>query len=293
MTSTEDFTTYYNLAISSLLSPEGVKGVVGTIPNVTAIPYFTTVPWNAIELPQASADQLNAALSVNYNAFLDGMKQAGVLTDEEVAKRKVNYAAGKNGILINDETLTDLTPYMQGPYAGLQPYAIARQATGNDLFLLVAASHLGKGLDANGVPDVGISVPLFNTSKPELKGDDLVLITPEIVAISTRIAQFNQIIKTIADGTDNRVAVADVNAAFNQIVANAITSSGTIVNGVTINPVLSPPTAAFSEDGVHPNSRGYAFAANIFIEAINAKFGAKIPLVNISKYNSTGLPVNP
>src|SRR5690606_3188975 len=106
MTSTEDFTTYYNLAISSLLSPEGVKGVVGTIPNVTAIPYFTTVPWNAIELPQASADQLNAALSVNYNAFLDGMKQAGVLTDEEVAKRKVNYAAGKNGILINDETLT-------------------------------------------------------------------------------------------------------------------------------------------------------------------------------------------
>src|SRR5690606_29289440 len=164
---------------------------------------------------------------------------------EEVAKRKVNYAAGKNGILINDETLTDLTPYMQGPYAGLQPYAIARQATGNDLFLLVAASHLGKDLDANGVPDVGISVPLFNTSKPELKGDDLVLITPEIVAISTRIAQFNQIIKTIADGTDNRVAVADVNAAFNQIVANAITSSGTIVNGVTINPVLSPPTAAF------------------------------------------------
>jgi hypothetical protein len=49
----------------------------------------------------------------------------------------------------------------------------------------------------------------------------------------------------------------------------------------------------FSEDGVHPNSRGYAFMANTFISAINAKFTSTIPAVDISKYLGTGLPVNP
>jgi hypothetical protein len=62
---------------------------------------------------------------------------------------------------------------------------------------------------------------------------------------------------------------------------------------VTITPSFVPPTGAFSEDGVHPNSRGYAFMANIFIQAINTKFSANVPLADISKYKGTGLPVNP
>ncbi|MFM7851876.1 MAG: hypothetical protein ACKO96_08155, partial [Flammeovirgaceae bacterium] len=64
-------------------------------------------------------------------------------------------------------------------------------------------------------------------------------------------------------------------------------------DGVSITPSFAPPTGAFSEDGVHPNSRGYAFMANIFIDAINAKFGATIPKAKLSDYKGTALPVNP
>jgi hypothetical protein len=66
-----------------------------------------------------------------------------------------------------------------------------------------------------------------------------------------------------------------------------------VVNGVTITPALTPPTGVFSEDGVHPNSRGYAYMANVFIDAINAKFGATIPKANLGDYKGTGLPINP
>ena len=66
-----------------------------------------------------------------------------------------------------------------------------------------------------------------------------------------------------------------------------------VANGVTITPNFTPPTGAFSEDGVHPNSRGYAFLANVYIDAINAKFGATIPHASLADYKGIGLPVHP
>jgi hypothetical protein len=61
---------------------------------------------------------------------------------------------------------------------------------------------------------------------------------------------------------------------------------------VTITPNFAPPTGVFSEDGVHPNSRGYSFMANVFIDAINTKFTATIPKASIADYKGTGLPVS-
>jgi hypothetical protein len=63
------------------------------------------------------------------------------------------------------------------------------------------------------------------------------------------------------------------------------------MNNITITPNINPPTGIYSEDGIHPNSRGYAFLSRVFIEAINTKFGSTIPLTNISKYKSTALPI--
>ena len=41
---------------------------------------------------------------------------------------------------------------------------------------------------------------------------------------------------------------------------------------------------AFSLDGVHPTARGYAFVANLAIDAINRKYTANIPMVDIGNY---------
>jgi lysophospholipase L1-like esterase len=219
-------------------------------------------------------------LANNYNAFLAGMNQAGVISATELAQRTIKYVSGQNPVLISDETLTNLTPYMQGAYAGLLPYAQARQTTSSDLVTLSAGSVIGTAKDGNAQTVYGVSYPL---------GDKYVLIPSETTAILTSTADFNAIIKSVAGIYSDRIAVADINASFTSFVTNQIIAS----DGVFITPTFTPPTGAFSEDGVHPNSRGYAYMANIFIDAINAKFGATVPKASLADYKGVGLPLFP
>jgi lysophospholipase L1-like esterase len=198
-----------------------------------------------------------------------------VISSTEAAARKLTYKAGQNSILLTDETLTDLTPYMQGPYAALQPYARARQTKSTDILPLSAGSAIGVTIAPNQI--LGVSVPL---------ADQYVLIPTEIAAIETARQSYNAVIQaTVA--ANSRLALADVNAAFNSF----ITTKVAIANNITVTPNINPPTGIYSEDGLHPNSRGYAFIANIFIDGINAKFGSTIPKVNLAKYSATALPI--
>ncbi|MHB8259234.1 MAG: SGNH/GDSL hydrolase family protein [Bacteroidia bacterium] len=57
------------LNIVNNLSGGGAKGVIGNIPDITSIPFFTTIPWNGLTLDSAKAAQLTVALGflgVNY-----------------------------------------------------------------------------------------------------------------------------------------------------------------------------------------------------------------------------------
>jgi hypothetical protein len=47
---------------------------------------------------------------------------------------------------------------------------------------------------------------------------------------------------------------------------------------------------AFSTDGVHFAPQGNALVANMFIRAINEKYGSKIPQVAVSEYPGLALP---
>lgn len=61
LTSQNIFSGIYNNMVNSLTA-SGAKGVLITIPNVTSVPFFTTVPYNALALTrQGQADSLNAA----------------------------------------------------------------------------------------------------------------------------------------------------------------------------------------------------------------------------------------
>jgi hypothetical protein len=302
LTPKANFQGYYSTAINALMGGTTCKGVVSTIPNVTTIPFFYTVKWNNITIDAATATTLMGATAFGgYNSVLTGL--AGALTATpgafgltanqaapiiaEIATRHVNYAAGSNPILIKDETLVDLGPFFDGMVgagaitptqrAGLTPYQQIRQTTSSDLIPLTAGGVLGK-TGTFGI--LGVSEPL---------GDKYVLIPSETTAILTATADFNSIITTVAAGFSDRIAVADVNAAFTSFVTNQVI----IADGVAITPNFTPPTGAFSEDGVHPNSRGYAYMANIFIDAINAKFGATVPHASLADYSGVGLPLVP
>jgi len=281
-TSEANFQAQYNSAITTLLTTNpNAKGVVANIPDVTTIPFFTTVGWNAITLDAATSSTLTTNLATGYNAFLDGMKAAGYISQAEADKRKLSYKAGSNGILLTDETLTDLTPYMNASPSTqpLLPYARARQAASSDLIPLSAGSILGTTVPGSTTAVYGVSYPV---------SDQYVLIPTETTEVKARTVAFNTIIKNAADGSGGRLALADINATFTALVTN----KAGVYNSVTVTPSFAPPTGAFSEDGVHPNSRGYAFMANIFIDAINTKFSANVPKASLADYKGTGLPVN-
>jgi hypothetical protein len=146
--------------------------------------------------------------------------------------------------------------------------------------VLSAGGVIGTCVGGNAQAINGLSIPL---------GDNLVLIPSEIAEIQQRTNEFNGVILAAANNSNNRLAHADLNTEFKTFVQN----KGATVNGILLTPTITPPYAGFSEDGVHPNGRGYAFLANIFIRAINAKFSSTIPEADITKYRGTRTPVSP
>ena len=50
--------------VITALVANGAKGVMANIPDVTAIPYFTTVPYNGLVLTQGQADSVNMAMQL-------------------------------------------------------------------------------------------------------------------------------------------------------------------------------------------------------------------------------------
>lgn len=296
ITSTAAFQGQYTAAMTALLTNPAVKGVIGTIPDVTTIPFFRTVLWNAIPMDAATATAVNGGFA-GYNAVLDAIKgNAGLLgllgtTGAALDARKISFGAvSNNEIVIADKTLPNLGPALDALLAAgaitstqraqLTSYQQVREANAGDLITLSAGGILGTTVGGNPLLVNGVSVPL---------ADQFVLLPSETTACREAVIAFNAIIKSAADNSNNRVALADFNAAFTDLV----TTRRGVYNGVTITPNFAPPTGAFSEDGVHPNSRGYAFMARICIQAINTKFNAAVPLPDIAKYKGTGLPLNP
>ncbi len=54
-----DFENQYADLVSSLVQT-GSKGALATIPDVTKMPYFTTIPWNGLTLDEANTETLNS-----------------------------------------------------------------------------------------------------------------------------------------------------------------------------------------------------------------------------------------
>ena len=295
LTDAESFALFYEGALGTLQNslPE-VKGVVTNIPDVTLFPYFRTISWNAIGFdPDDPADMGTVALLnqafAGFNAALDGLVAFLGHDAADAALRKVSYSAGANPILIIDEELEDLGPKFDlllanqastpEQRAALAPYEQARPMNQNELVAFPAALILGTLADPGNPTSIyGPVVPL---------NDGLILTEDEIGLIRDRIDDFNNSISVSVGQRNGMFALADVYTLYNTFATQGIAFS----NGVAMTPSLAPPTGTFSEDGLHPNSRGYAHLANYIISVINASFGASIPQAHVGEYQSTHLPL--
>jgi hypothetical protein len=282
LTSQADFDTRLNAALSSMLTAKAdAEGAVANIPDIGGIPYFKTVPYNPVvfltcnPVHVATVAQLNGLTAYGgFNAALDGLVGAGAISASEAAKRKVVFktgtsnSTGANALVITDETLTDLSPLLSSINPALAGFGRVRQANASDLITLPAASIIPTG--------VGISSPM---------GDSYVLLPSEQAEIQTVVDGFNAKIAAAVNSNSSRLVLVDVNAAFKEVAKGTL-----LVNGSSLTSSISPPFGGFSLDGVHPNARGYAYIANLFIQAINAKWGSTIPLCNPNNYPSNELP---
>ncbi|WP_347051155.1 G-D-S-L family lipolytic protein [Flavobacterium olei] len=276
-------------ALITTLTSAGAKGVVANIPYVTSIPFFKTVPYNpltASAIGKGNATQ-GATLISALNAQLYGpLKQA--LTAFNAGDRiNLLSATASNPLLIKDESLTDLTlqltaaftPSLGAQTAGFygKVFGQARQAKASDLILLTTQTAIGTApTAANSGLGVAPPAPLNNFGITYPLQDKHVLIPTEIAELEVATNAFNATIKSLADSKG--LAFVDANAIMKKIDEGGIsadnyTMKSTFVTGGT-----------FSLDGIHPSPRGYAFIANKFIEAINAKYGSNLKGVNVGNY---------
>lgn len=248
LTPTATFTAAYN-ALATQLSASGRKGVVANLPYVTALPYFTTVPFNAVPLNAATATQLNSGYAA-YNGGLAVAQTMGLITAAEKTKRTITFAAGQNAVVMVDSYLTNLSAL------GLPSF---RQATSADLLVLPSRSIIGTAVGGNPAQVNGVSVPLE---------DKWVLSSDEVAEVKAATDAYNLVIQAAA--TANNLAFVDAKTTMDQLSTtginfNTYTMTSTYVTG-----------GSFSLDGVHPSARGYALITNLFIDAINAKYGSTL-----------------
>ncbi|WP_157263848.1 SGNH/GDSL hydrolase family protein [Pedobacter sp. Leaf176] len=219
LTDKSTFALLYSNLVNAL-TVGGAKGVVATIPDVTAIPYFNTVTVAAL---------LNAAKAINP------------------AAAAIYIQTGTNTV---------------------------RAATAEDLIRLPFQSAGLFGVpNASGLP-YGLHPlnPIVNS---------WVLDKDEIIKVKDYVISYNSTIKSLADSKG--LAIADTYSYLNQV------KTGVVVQGVGINSSFITG-GAFSLDGVHLTPRGNAVIANVFIDAINGKYGSNMPTVNITEYRGVKFP---
>jgi len=222
--------------VDSLVNKAGAQGVIANIPDVTSVPFFTTIPWNGVVLTQGAADTLN-------------------LLYTQVGHPNIRWKAGANPYIIEDTTVINGTLRI-------------RQARPNELILLTT-------------PGDSIRCAQWGISPFKALGDVYVLDDKELADIQAHTNAYNTIISNIASTYD--IALADMNSymkEFNKgIVYNGANFSRDYISG-----------GVFSLDAVHPNPRGYALVANRFIEAINRKYKATVPTVDVNSFEGVIFP---
>lgn len=307
ITNSATYDNVYGQIINTLTS-NGAKGVVCTIPSVTSIPYFTTVPYAPFTVMSLGNDssksrseqsvlqqqtdgnakiaQLNASLYNNLD---------GIFTAYGEPNRVNPFSAtGPNPLLIIDVDATDRSAQITGaltPTLGAATAAAfgavfgkARQATSADLIVLPASGIIGQ-------PNASAPSPLINLNGLTYPlSNKWVLTANEKAKVASATTSFNASIVAIANAKNTAaghtvIAVADMNAIMNKLVTGLKVETGSIYTANYFSGSATEGQVLFSLDGVHPNARGYSVIANEIIKVINASFKARLPL-----HNSTYFP---
>lgn len=280
-------------AMLSTLTTSGAKGAIANLPDVSTIPYFTTVP----SLPFTSESDAYVAQVDGLNAFYTSLN--AVFDALGVSERKISFSATEDtGAVIIDTSLTDLsTSITQALVAGGADatqaallgatFGQARQSTDADLFLLTTSSSLGQvdtdrytsllaaGLDSSSAGQMSVT----GLTYPVQDADALT--ETEVTLLEERASTINTLIETMA--SNYGLALVDMNSKMKEL------QTGITFNGVTFTTTFVTG-GAFSLDGIHLTPRGYAIVANEFMTQINNTYNSTLPMVDVNDYSGINIP---
>ena len=297
LTDQATFDFAYTTLINTLTS-QGAQGVVANIPDVTTIPYFTTVPHAPLDPTNpAFGPQIPTLNGVfgQLNQVFAFLESQGVpnATDRQIVFSETAASA----VVVQDESLTNLSAQITGvlnasptfpafvasfglPEAAAPivanlfglVYGQARQATADDLLVLPSASIIGTinedfagFLQSQGLPPaLAAQFAAEGVSLP--LEDKWVLLPSEQAEVAQATNGFNATIA--ASASQAGLAFVDANALLTQLANGGITSGNFTLTASLVT------GSAFSLDGVHPTARGYALIANEFMRAIDATYGS-------------------
>nr|WP_299000618.1 G-D-S-L family lipolytic protein [uncultured Allomuricauda sp.] len=272
--------------ILQTMTANGAGGVIANLPDVTDIPFFTTVPFAPLDPTSETFGPQIPALNAQF-AGLNLVFQA-----LDVPERQFVFSETEaSPVIIKDEDLTDLSAQitgalmMNGVDAGTAQltgflYGQARPANEDDLLVLTSRTEIGElNEEAFALLTGTFMLPPETAGQLAVNGitfpleDQWVLTPEEQEAVGNALAAYNQTIETLANQFG--LAFVDANALLAELNANGLPQ----VDGSVVTSTFATG-GGFSLDGVHPAPRGYAILANAFIEAINETYGSNLPGVN-------------
>lgn len=273
------------------LTQNGAKGVVTTVPDITSLSHFTTVPHNPLDPNDEDFGPQIPLLNQIYGAI----NQVFAAVDPS---RIITFSTTEaSAVVVKDENLVDLSATIAGALGpdpafaafigqfGLPPaaaptvagflgvtYGQARQATENDLFVLPSSSVIGT-VNEEVAEGLAMLLPADLAEQFSVEGitlpleDMWYLTTQEQNSIAMATSAYNNTIFAVTDANPN-VAVADLRAVLEQ----ASTS------GYPYDDYMMTTDLVFgglvSLDGIHLTSRGYGLMATEFLVAIDDAFGS-------------------
>ncbi|MBZ9786766.1 G-D-S-L family lipolytic protein [Psychroflexus sp. CAK57W] len=270
------------------LTASASGGVVYNIPNITDIPFFTTVPNNALVLDAQTAGNLTGFFQAVAGIFTQGLIQQGIPPAQAqalAAQYAITFSEGPNRFIID----VPVTPSNPLGFRQMQP---------EELLLLT----IDQGALAQGYGSVALSPEVMQVLGILQQGgtptqeqaalvldavngidDKDALDASELQAISTARTSYNATIQGLAQA--NGLAFVDANGLLQDVGQGVSFPGGTITSSFVTG-------GGFSLDGVHLTPRGYALVANETLRAINLTYGSDLPDVQLGTYGTIYLSDN-
>ncbi|HKL35432.1 MAG TPA: hypothetical protein VJ899_04005 [Salegentibacter sp.] len=268
------------------LSASASGGVLVNIPDVAAVPFFNTIPNNALALDAETAANLTGYFQAVSQVFAGGLMQQGVPAEQAQAlasQYAITFNEGPNRFLI------DVEPSESNPLG-------FRQMTAEEkLVLTIDQAALAQGYGAVSLSPQVMQIlgALQQGQAPTQEeanalfgavngiDDADALDEGELANIEQATSAYNASIQAIANA--NGLGYVDAQGLLNQLAEGGIPfDGGTITSDFVTG-------GAFSLDGIHLTPRGNAAMANEIIDVINSTYSANVPKVNVGTYGTVTL----